>query len=158
VVHTLAVRIIHAPPPRVMDLYLDYMSWPQLFPATVRGVQLLGVEGGRTRVEVDHAVDGKVLNVLTVVSANEVRLDEWKSRYEATFMSRFEPHPKGTRYSVFAEVALKGPLWLLTPLAAPVVRARLDRFVLRPMKTLAEKPARGALGQPLEPPVETRPR
>jgi hypothetical protein len=156
VVHTLAARVIQAPPPRVMDLYLDYLSWPRLFPATIRGVLLLGEEGGRTRIEVDHAVEGKVLNVMTVVSANEVRLDEWKSRYEATFMNRFEPHPKGTRYSVFAEVALKGPLWLLTPFAAPLVRARLDRSVLRPLKVFAEQTAHQPLGQPPAPPIETR--
>jgi hypothetical protein len=158
VVHTIAARVIQAPPERVMDLYLDYPSWPRLFPRTIRGVQLLGEEGGRVRLEVDHVFEGKVLNVMTVISSNEIRLDEWKPRYEATFMNRFEAHPKGTRYSVFAEIALKGALWLLTPLAAPVVRSRLSRFVLRPVKAFAEKPPGGSLAQPPTPPVETRPR
>ena len=89
-VHTIASKIIRAQPRRLMDLYLDYAGWPRLFPATIRGVQLLGEEGGRTRLEVDHATEGKVLNVLTVISANEIRLDEWKARYEATFINRFE--------------------------------------------------------------------
>lgn len=157
-VHTLTARVIQAPPLRVMDLYLDYASWPRLFPRTIRGVQLLGEEGGRTRLEVDHVFEGKVLNVMTVVSSNEVRLDEWKPRYEATFMNRFEDHPNGTRYTVFAEIALKGALWLLTPFAAPVARSRIKRYVLRPMKAFAEKPPGGTRGQPPAPPVVTHPR
>src|SRR4051812_40587848 len=68
VVHTIAARVIQAPPERVMDLYLDYASWPRLFPRTIRGVQLLGEEGGRVRLEVDHVFEGKVLNVMTVIS------------------------------------------------------------------------------------------
>ena len=158
-VHTVASKIIRAEPRRLMDLYLDYTGWPRLYPATIRGVQLLGEEAGRTRVEVDHVTEGKVLNVLTVISESEIRLDEWKPRYEATFINRFETHPNGTRYSVFAEVALKGLSWLLTPIAAPFVRGRLQRHVLRPMKARAEGPLRGE-GPPSPPtrPFESRPR
>ena len=159
VVHTVASKVIRAQPRRLMALYLDYVGWPRLYPATVRGVQLLGEEGGRTRVEVDHVTEGKVLNILTVISANEIRLDEWKPRYEATFINRFEAHPNGTRYSVFAEVAFKGLTWLLTPIAPPFVRGRLHRHVLRPMKARAEGERRGD-GPPVPPtrPLETQPR
>ncbi len=142
-----------------MALYLDYANWPRLFPATIRAVQLLGEEGGRTRVEVEHASEGTILNVMSVISANEIRLDEWKPRYEATFINRFEPHTNGARYTVLAEVALKGISWLLTPVAAPFVRARLERFVLRPMKARAEgKLPDGGPTPPSSQPAETRPR
>jgi hypothetical protein len=159
VIHTVATKVIRARPERLLALYLDYLAWPRLFPATIRGVSLLGEEGGRTRVEVDHVSEGKVLNVLTEISENEVRLDEWKARYEATFINRFEPHPKGTRYSVFAEVAPKGLYVLLAPFAAPVVRARLRRHVLGPMKAAAERePAPAGPGAPPFPRAEAGPR
>jgi hypothetical protein len=139
VIRTVATKIIRATPERLMALYLDYRSWPRLFPATIRGVQFVGEQGGRIRLEVDHLGEGKVINVLTVVSDNEVRLDEWKPRYEATFINRFEADPNGTRYSVFAEVALRGLWVLLTPFASPVVRSRIRRYVLGPMKVRAEQ-------------------
>jgi hypothetical protein len=159
VVHTVASKVIRAQPRRLMELYLDNAGWPRLYPATIRAVQLLGEEGGRTRLEVDHVSEGKVLNILSVISANEIRLDEWKPRYEATFINRFEAHPNGTRCSVFAEVALKGLTWLLTPVAAPFVRRRLHRHVLRPMKLRAEGELRGeGPSPPPARPLETQPR
>jgi hypothetical protein len=39
---------------------------------------------------------------------------------------------------VEADVQFKGPLRLLAPIARPFVRRRLAKFVLGPMKTMAE--------------------
>jgi len=42
---------------------------------------------------------------------------------------------------VFADVQLKGPLRLLAPIARPIVRRRIAKFVLRPIKAMAESAA-----------------
>jgi hypothetical protein len=140
VVHAVASRVIRAAPERVSALYRDYLGWPQLFPATIRGTRLVGEEGSSKTIEVDHATEGKVVNVMTVLSPDEIRLEEHKRRYDARFVNRFEPHAQGTRYTVAAEVALKGPLRLLAAIARPIVRWQIDRFVLRPMQALVEAP------------------
>jgi hypothetical protein len=143
-VHAVAWKLIHAPPARLMALYLDYQRWPALFPATIRGVRLLGEHGEATRLVIDHATEGEVINILKVLGPSEIQLEEMKPRYDARFINRFEAVPGGTRYSVVAEIALKGRLRALAPIAAPFVRARLDRYVLEPMRASAEGEAVGA--------------
>jgi len=137
-IHAEASEIIAAAPERVSELYLDYAHWPQLFPETIRSVLLVREDDATRVVEVEHATAGTVLNVMTVVSPFEVRLQEFKPRYDATFTNRFEEHPRGTRYTVIADVQLKGVLRLLSAIAPPIVRRRVTRFVLRPMKARAE--------------------
>jgi hypothetical protein len=41
-------------------------------------------------------------------SLQEIRLEEFKPRYDAVFLNRFEPDPEGTRYTVTVEIALNG--------------------------------------------------
>ena len=43
--HAEASIIIRAPQARVIQLYRDYQSWPQLFPATIRSVHLVRPTG-----------------------------------------------------------------------------------------------------------------
>ena len=86
-----------------------------------------------------------MLNLLTVLSVDEVRLDEFKPHYDARFTNRFEPDARGTRFTVIADVQLKGILRLFALIARPFVRRRLAKFVLRPIKAMAEAET-GVLG------------
>jgi hypothetical protein len=137
-VRAVASQIIHAAPERVSALYLDFDHWPQLFPRTILGTRLIRQNDTTKAIEVDHAKAGRVLNLMTVLSADEIRLDEFKPHYEARFINRFEPDARGTRYTVIADVQLKGVLRLLSLIAPPFVRRRIAKFVLRPIKAMAE--------------------
>ena len=137
-VRTVVSAYINAKPERLAALYADWADWPRLFPATIRGVRLLANDGQRRTIEVDHATEGKVINIMMVVSPHEIRLEEFKRRFDARFINRFEAAGQGTRYSIVAEVQLKGVARALGPLVTPIVRARLHRFVLEPMRAAAE--------------------
>ncbi len=121
-----------------MALYRDYGHWPQIFPDTIRGTRLIRQNDTTQAIEVDHAKAGRVLNLMTVVSPGEIRLEEFKPHYEARFTNRFEPDARGTRWTVIADVQLKGLLRLLSVIAPPFVRRRIAKFLLRPMKAVAE--------------------
>jgi hypothetical protein len=136
-IHTVVSTEIDAPPERVSALYADYEAWPGLFPATIRGVRLLADDGQRKTIEVDHATEGKVINIMSAVSPREIQLEEFKLRFDARFINRFEAAGQGTRYSIVADVQLKGAARVLGPLVMPIVRARLSRFVLEPMRAAA---------------------
>jgi 2-polyprenyl-3-methyl-5-hydroxy-6-metoxy-1,4-benzoquinol methylase len=142
-VRTVVSTEISAPPELVAALYADWAEWPRLFPATIRGVRLLSDDGQRKTIEVDHATEGKVINIMMVVSPHEIRLDEFKHRFDARFINRFEAAGQGTRYSIVADVQLKGMVRALAPLAPPIVRARLKRFVLEPMRAAVENGLHG---------------
>ena len=137
-IHAVASQLIDATPERVSAMYQDYRHWAELFPATIRGARLIRENDTTKAIEVDHATAGPVLNLLTVLSSGEIRLEEFKPHYDARFTNRFEPDSRGTRYTVIADVQLKGPLRLLTPIARPFLRRRLAKFVLQPMKAMAE--------------------
>jgi hypothetical protein len=137
-IDTVVSTHINAPPERVAALYAEYEGWPQVFPATIRGVRLLADDGQRKTIEVDHATEGKVINIMTAVSSREIRLEEFKRRFDARLMNRFEAAGEGTRYSIVADVRLKGAARALGPLVTPIVRARLNRFVLEPMRAAVE--------------------
>ena len=63
-------------------IYRDFRPWPTLFPATIRGTRLIRENDTTQAIEVEHAKAGRVLNLLTVMSSDEVRLDEFKPHYE----------------------------------------------------------------------------
>ncbi len=137
-VHAVASQLIRAAPERVSAIYRDYRHWPQLFPATIRGTRLIRENDTTQAIEVDHARAGRVLNLLTVMSTDEIRLDEFKPHYDARFTNRFEPDERGTRFTVIADVQLKGILRLFALIARPFVRRRIAKFVLGPLKAMAE--------------------
>jgi hypothetical protein len=137
-VHAVASQLIHAAPERVSAIYRDYLRWPQLFSATIRGTRLIRENETTQAIEVDHARAGRVLNLLTVLSSDEIRLDEFKPHYDARFTNRFEPDARGTRFTVIADVQLKGILRLFALIARPFVRRRIAKFVLGPIKAMAE--------------------
>ena len=137
-VHAVASQVIRAAPERVSAIYQDYGHWPDTFPSTVRGTRLIRENETTKAIEVEHASAGRVLNLMTVMSPNVIRLEEFKPHYDASFTNRFEDDAQGTRYTVIADVQLKGPLRLFALIARPIVRRRIARFVLRPMKAMAE--------------------
>jgi hypothetical protein len=137
-VHAVASQLIDATPERVIAMYQDYGHWSELFPATIRGTRLIRENDTTKAIEVDHTKAGRVLNLLTVISPGEIRLEEFKRHYDARFTNRFEADSHGTRYTVIADVQLKGALRLLAPIARPFVRRQIAKFVLRPVKTMAE--------------------
>ncbi len=138
-VHAEEAITVRAPRDDVMALYLDYERWPQLFPATIRGVRLLRRDADVSTVEVDHRTEGRVINVLRRRAPGVIELGESKPRYEATFVNRFDPVAEGTRYTVVADVRLRMPYALLAPVLRPVVRRSVRRYVLEPMRAYAER-------------------
>lgn len=137
-IHVEVTRIVHAPPERLVSLYLDWSHWPELFPESIRDVRLAGRKAEATYLEVDHTTDGTVPNVIRELGPHEVRLEEHKRRYDASFLNRFETVPAGTRYTVVADVQLHGPLRALSSFAVPLVTARIRRYILDPMRRAAE--------------------
>lgn len=135
--HVEASIIIHAPWTQVAEVYRDYRGWPRLFPATIRGVRLVRQEAGRTELEVDHR-EGTVPNIMTEVSSQRVDLWEAKRRYDGNFVNRFEAVPEGTRYSITADIELKGAAKLLGPVLKGHIRRQIIRYVLEPMRVAAE--------------------
>jgi hypothetical protein len=119
---------------------VDSEGSEQLFPATIRGVRHVRSSDGRTELEIDHR-EGFVPNIMVEVAPDRIDLWEAKRRYDARFENRFEPVPEGTRYTVSADVRLKGVATLLAPVLGPYVRRQLAQFVLRPVRLAAE--ARG---------------
>lgn len=134
---------VHAPPERLRALYDDPEGWARLFPLTIRGARVVRRQGGTTVVEVDHHVEGPVLNVLRHLSPTRIELEEFKRRYDATFTNEFVPESGGTRYTLSAEVRLKWPYRLLSPFARRLVIAMMRRHVVEPLKAAAE----GGLGR-----------
>ena len=94
---------------------------------------------GEITVEVDRRTEGAVVNVIRPLSPTTIALDEFKRRFDATFINRFDPIDDGTRYTVDADVRFRMPLAILGPLVRPIVKRRLRRYVLDPMRAAAER-------------------
>lgn len=131
--------LIRAAPEHLAALYVDYRNWSRLFPATIRGVRWRETHDGDITVEVDHRTEGRVLNIIHQMSASVIVLEEFKPRYDATFVNRFERVAEGTRYVLDAEIRFHMPYALLAPLLHGMVRDRICRFVLEPMRRAAEQ-------------------
>jgi hypothetical protein len=134
--HIEASTTIHAPQPRVVAIYRDYRGWPRIFP-TIKAVRLIGEKVGSQLLEIDHR-EGCMVNILTCVSAEEIELKEWKKRYDATFLNRFEAIPEGTRFTLVADIALKGVYQLAAPFVRGYIRRQMVRLVLEPIREAAE--------------------
>ena len=142
--HVEASTTVRAPKETVSAVYADYRNWPALFP-TISGVRLLGRDGPKLILEVDHA-EGKVRNELLVRPPDELHLWEVKRRYDARFRNRFDAVPGGTRFTVSGDIRLKGWARLLQPFLGGYVRRQVQRFQLRPVQAEAEARARHAGG------------
>lgn len=124
-----------------MARYLDVADWPRLFPATIRATRVVRRAGDEITVEVDHRTAGRVINIVRPRSPNEIVLEEFKPKFDATFLNRFEAEADGTRYTVVADVRLHLPYALLAPVLAGYVRRTVRRYVLDPMRAAAERGA-----------------
>jgi Polyketide cyclase / dehydrase and lipid transport len=142
VLHVEVSTVAEAPRQTVLDVYADYQSWPRLFP-TISAVRLLGRDGPKLVLEVDH-VEGKVINELLVRPPDQLDLWEEKRHYDARFLNRFETVRDGTRFTVHGEIRLKGWARLLQPFLRGYVRRRMQRLQLQPVKAEAEARARPA--------------
>lgn len=129
--------LIEAPPDQTSALFLDVSGWPRLFPATIRAARIARESPGGTVIEVSHA-EGQVVNLLRVKSRGWIELEEFHPRFDALFIHSFLREAGGTRYVVAGKIALKGALRWLEPVAARVVRARMQRLILQPVKRAAE--------------------
>jgi hypothetical protein len=129
--------MIRASPVKVAGMFRDYQTWPRLFSTTIRGVRLVREDHRIEVLEIDH-VEGEVINKLRVVSSGLIELEEYKKQFDGHFENRFEPARGGTRYTVVADITLKGPYKLLEPLLRPYVRRQITRFVINPLKLAAE--------------------
>lgn len=139
---TSVTGFIQARPQIVADLYRNWIAWPTIFGATIRGVHLLETSGNHTRLAVDHRV-GRVINVLTEVGPDRVDLWEEKPRYTALFENHFEAEQSGTRMRVVAEVRLVGALRILGPLLGPYIRHQIRTYVIDPLRRAAGPTYRG---------------
>ncbi len=135
-VHMETSVVIHAPQPKVLATYRDYRSWPQIFP-TIKAVRLARERPGQRVLEIEHR-EGHVVNVLTDVAPDEIELKEWKRRYNATFRNRFQVIPDGTRFTLRADIALKGVYGLLAPFVRGYIRHQMVTLVLEPLRRAAE--------------------
>jgi Polyketide cyclase / dehydrase and lipid transport len=133
--------LIHAPQPLVVEIYRDYKNWPKFFP-TIATVRLLREETNKTTLELDHR-EGHVINILTVISEEEIRLEEVKKKFDATFFNRFEAVNEDTRYTLTGDISLKGIYKLFAPLLRGYVRKQMTEFVLEPVKHYAESQSLG---------------
>jgi len=149
VVRATASVHINATGERVFELYANPANWPRVFPK-IQAVRVVREVGDEKVVEVDHVDEGKVINVMRVVSATRIDLGETRRRYDAMFTNTIEAEPGGTRFTVSAEVRLKGFFRLAELFVKPVARLQIRRFVLMPMKNVAENvpPADQPLGAP----------
>lgn len=134
--HMETAIVIHAPQPQVLATYRDYRNWPRIFP-TIKRVRLTREQPGQQVLEIDHR-EGRVVNILTDIAPGEIELKEWKRRYDATFLNRFQAIPDGTRFTLRADIALKGVYRLLAPFVRWYVRRQMVTLVLEPMRMAAE--------------------
>ena len=130
--------IIRAPIARVIQLYRDYRNWSELFPATIREVHLVKAEPPRTTLEIVHR-EGIVPNVMTEVTPACIELWEEKRLYVGTFTNWFESTREGTRYTISANIVLKGAAKAIGPLLPWYIRRQLIRHVLVPVRRAAER-------------------
>lgn len=130
---------INVAPTTVMGVYLDYGNWHKLFPLTIRSVKYIREENGVLTVKVDHKKGGSIINMLKVLNNEEIKLEEFKPKYNATFINRFQKIPDGTQYTIIANVSFKSFYKLIGPFLKSIVEKRIRKFVLDPMKEFLER-------------------
>ena len=129
--------IIAGDPERLCAALVDWANWPHTFPKTIRSVRAVALSPPEIRLEVDHRTHGAVTNILRFGAKGDVRLMEAKPSYDAEF--RFEPveGPDGGRLRIGARIRLKGWLRWFAFAAAPVVRSRMRRYLVDPLRRRA---------------------
>jgi hypothetical protein len=139
---------VKAPPEVTAGVYGDYGGWPRIFP-TISHVRLVDEDGPARTLEIQHS-EGLVINRIEVKVVDEtryeLRLDEWKRAYDATFTNIFQggpDRPGQSTFTIVGEIRLKGWRRYLAPLIRPYARRLMRRLQMEPVKTEAEKVAAG---------------
>ena len=129
---------IPAPPEAVSLCYRDVAEWPAVFP-TIAATRIVARSPGHATVMVTHRQAGCVVNRLTWHSPRRIVLRESRACFDAVFNNRFERDGDGTRYAVEAVLGFRGMCrllrWVPSRLRTVLIRRRLERFVLRPMRS-----------------------
>lgn len=137
-----ATGFVAAAPEVVSARYRDVARWPALFP-TIASARILSQAPHRITVQVTHRQAGDVLNRLTWRSPRRIVLRESRRCFDAVFANRFDGDNRGTRYTVDAILRFRGACRLLAcvpvRLRTVLVRRRLERFVLQPMRAAFEQ-------------------
>jgi len=135
--HAETSTFIRADPWKVSGVFSDYLKWPEIFTLTVRDVRLLRRDRKELAIEVDHK-EGRVLDVLRILSPAEIEIGERRKKYEARFVYHFEPNRGGTMFRIIAEVKRKKRFAPLRPLLKSALKHRLKRYVAKPLKKYME--------------------
>ncbi len=136
-VHADVSTCIRADPWKACEILADAAKWPEIFPRTIRSVELLRREGAFLEFDV-RRMDGLAVHELRILSPEELELEERTKRYHARFIYRFGPDHGGTRLRLIAEIELKRPFGILRLLPKPFVVHRIKRQVLKPLKAYIE--------------------
>jgi len=129
---------VAADPQAACDVVRDWQAWPQAFPETIHSVSLLSRSDDALTLRVFHRTEGPVINILKPDQDGAVRLREFKSLYDAQFRFFAGPAPNGARLHVHGCIWLKGWSAWLGCLAAPIVRRRMRKYLLEPIRVRAE--------------------
>ncbi len=120
----------------VAALYADYQNWDKIFPL-IKKVHLVEQREEKTILAIDH-VEGRFPNVLRKISGDTFELWEVKQKYSGIFLNKFESVSQGTKYTVRAEIRLNGFYRLLELFAGGLVRTKIQRYLIEPLKFAAE--------------------
>lgn len=136
-----AVRLsisVCADPERACRVIQNWSDWPRTFPLTIQSVNLLSASENCLRLQVMHKAEGAVVNVLNSYRDGTIRLKEYKRNYDAEFLFFAEPAAGGSKLHVHACIFLKGGLGWFGCLAAPIIRSRIRKYLLEPLRARAE--------------------
>jgi len=128
---------IRADPWKVCEILVDHAKWPEIFPRTIRGVELLRQEGAFLELKV-RQTDGLAVQELRVLSPEELVIEERTKRHHARFFYYFGPDHGGTRLRLIAEIELKRAFGILRFIPKPFVVRGIKRRVVKPLKMYVE--------------------
>lgn len=130
---------VAADPAAACEVIRNWADWPRAFPATIESVRLLKETGDSVTLQVLHKFDGVVINILRPDEGGAVRLGEFKPRYDAQFTFFASPAEPGSTLHVHGCIWLKGRLAWLGCLAGPLIRSRMRRYLLEPIRMRAKQ-------------------
>lgn len=130
---------VRADPERACDILRDWRCWPRTFPSTIAAVNLIERSNKSITLQILHRTEGPVINILNPDECGAVRLREFKPRYDAEFTFFSMPAQAGSTLHVHGSIWLKGPLAWLGCLLAPLIRRRMRRYLLEPLRVRAER-------------------
>jgi len=125
---------INANTDATMEAYLDVDNWSELFSDTILVARIVAITEKSLEIEVQHRYEGRVLNILSLTDKFEIKLEEFKRRYDAIFINRFTSTAFGCRYDIEAQIKFKGAYRFIEPFVKSLAKRRIAKLVLLPMK------------------------